>query len=974
MKIKYDANQKFQQDAIASVVDLFEGQPGDADTFLSNIKATQKEGQLFAYEIGAVGNSLVLGDEAILENLKYVQNNKGLPVSNELDGMNFSVEMETGTGKTYVYLRTVFELAKKYNFTKFIILVPSVAIKEGVKTSIESMRQHFFDQYALPFDLYVYDGKSPESVQSFATSTNIQIMIMTIQGIKGDKSRLIFHQQRNQLNGIAPVEYMSATNPIVIMDEPQNMESDLSSGAIEKLSPMCTLRYSATHKNEYNLVYRLDPIDAHKFGLVKEITVASAQQVGGDAKAYLRLIEVTNINGIEAKVEVLARGKSGNIAKKIIKVKKDDDLHHLTKNDAYQNGYLVNELSTDPQYLELSGIGIVKPDDTQEDNSETIHKEMIRETIREHFAKAYRTRELEVKVLSLFFVDKVSSYLEYNETGEQIEGNFAKWFDEIYKAEYERSKLLFTGFEAIMPEDPNEVRKAYFAEMKKAGITKYVDTSGATKTDDDAYDLIMRGKERLLDINEPARFIFSHSALKEGWDNPNVFQICMMRESNSELDRRQTIGRGLRLPVRQGGTRVHDRNVNQLTVIANESYTEFANSLQSEYKKSGIKIGYVRKEEFAKITTKDDKAEPIGYNASASIWQELMVRGMIDDEGRVLPNFEPKRIGFTLNLSDDFKVFEPEIKAIVSECKLDKFIKNAKKRVSRQFNKEVLYSPELEKLWKKISRKTTYRVEFDSNGLVASAIAKIKKEPPIQPLRISVAKNKFELTRGGVKKGAQVSERSANLSGSYEFPNIVKELQEATSLTRRTIIDIVVGSGRLNEFIHNPNDFIQMVKRNLQIVLSDTIIDGIEYEKLDDYVYELRELQRDSQQEAARIVDQLYKVKNNQKSIVDYIPYDSNVEHDFAEFLDNREDIKLFLKLPDRFVVDTPVGNYNPDWAIVKEVDGEEKIFMIRETKGSQQEDLLRGTELAKINCAKKHFSAIGVENYAKSSPSNWNI
>lgn len=503
MKIKYDSQQPFQIQAINAVADIFEGQPYDTESFISKLTARDSDTKLFSYELGAVGNNLLLGDDAILENLRSIQNANGLPVSDLLDGMNFTVEMETGTGKTYVYLRTIFELAKRYNFTKFVILVPSVPIKEGVKTSIESMREHFMQQYALPFDVAVYDGKSPETVQSFATSTNIQIMIMTIQGIKGDKSNRIFHQERDKLNGIAPVEFMAATNPIVIMDEPQNMEGDLSGSAIENLSPMCTLRYSATHRREYNIVYRLDPIDAHKLGLVKGITIASAEQRGGDAKAYLKLIEVTNKSGIEAKVEVLARSATGVIAPRIIKIKQGNDLHHLTKNDAYQNGYIVNNLSTMPQYIEFSGIGIVKSDETLGDNSDTIHREMIRETIREHFDKACRVYEEGVKVLSLFFVDKVSSYLQYDDTGVQIEGNFAKWFDEIYREEFMRAEKFYDNFANIMPSDPASARKAYFSEMKKSGVTRSIDTSGTTKADDDAYDVIMRGKEKLLDMTFP---------------------------------------------------------------------------------------------------------------------------------------------------------------------------------------------------------------------------------------------------------------------------------------------------------------------------------------------------------------------------------------------------------------------------------------------------------------------------------------
>lgn len=969
MKIKYDANQKFQLDAINSVVDLFSGQPYDTEGFVSALRK-ERAGELFDYEVGAVGNNFVLGDEAVLQNLRDIQNTNGLPMSPELDGMNFSVEMETGTGKTYVYLRTIFELAKQYNFTKFIILVPSVAIKEGIKTSVESMREHFREKYALPFDFYVYDGKSPESVQSFATATNIQIMVMTIQGVKGNKNTLIMHQERDQLNGIKPIDYLAATNPIIIMDEPQNMEGELSKTAISDLNPLCTLRYSATHRNQYNLTYRLDPVDAHRMGLVKGITLASAQQKGSDAKAYLKLIETTNTPRMQAKIEVMKREKSGEIRKRIITVVQHADLRLEANNDAYENGYIINEISTIPQMIELSGHGTVRPEDVMGDNTDAVQREMIRETIREHMRREYLLREEGVKVLSLFFVDKVASYLEYDDDGNQVEGKFAKWFDEIYIEERNKSPM----YAEILPDDPAEVRKAYFSEMKKGGVSQYVDSTGATKLDDDAYDLIMRGKERLLDMAEPARFIFSHSALKEGWDNPNVFQICMMRESNSELDRRQTIGRGLRLPVRQDGTRVIDKDINQLSVIADESYTQFATSLQNEYKKAGVKIGYVRHEEFAKIVSLDDAKKTLGFETSKKIWDHLNRRGMIDGDGKVLPGFAPTQFGFTLDLPDGLQRYHTEVVEIVQECKVEKFIGDTKNRKARTFNKEVLFSPELEDLWKKISRKTTYRVQFDRGAVIMGAIAKMKAEPPILPLRVSVEKNRISLVRGGVHNEGMVGERSQDLTGSYDMPNIVKELQEATSLTRATIIEILQASGRLQEFIHNPNDFMQMAKKCLRSTLSDIVIDGIEYEKLDEYVYELRELQRDSQQESERLIDQLYEVKNRQKSIVDYIVFDSNVEHDFAKYLDAREDVKLFLKLPDKFVVDTPVGNYNPDWAIVKHTDGGEKIYMVRETKGAVQEELLRGVESAKIHCATEHFKAIGIDNYAKVSPDNWQI
>ena len=971
VKIKYDSQQDFQITAINAIADVFEGQPNDAEAFSSALKAQAVSGMqagLFN-EIGAVGNNLLLDEDSILENVQAIQNDNGIEPSTRLDGMNFSVEMETGTGKTYVYLRTAFELAKRYNFMKFIIIVPSIAIKEGVKSSIESMRDHFMELYATPFDMNVYDGKSPEVVQSFATSTNMQFMIMTIDAIRGNR-KLVIREERDKLNGIAPIEYLAAVNPIVIMDEPQNMESELSSSAISDLNPMCTLRYSATHTRDYNMMYRLDPVDAHREKLVKGIVVANAQQKGSDAKPYVKLLDVRNTPRLEAYLELLVRDKNGNVGRKPLWVKQHDRLDIRTNNSIYE-GYTVNEISTIPANVEIGTQGILMLGENWGGNDDQILREMIRTTIKEHIKREYVLRDSGIKVLSLFFVDKVRSYLDYDDEGNQIDGQFVKWFDELYREERAKSKY----YEEIMPDDPTEVRSAYFAEMRKGGKTTFVDSKEGkgNANDESAYDLIMRGKEKLLDNANPVRFIFSHSALKEGWDNPNVFQICMMRESNSENDRRQTIGRGLRLPVRQEGNdyvRVFDEQINQLLVIANESYRDFANNLQKEYKKAGIQIGYVRRGEFARIRLHDDAKKMLGHENSREIWEHLQRRGMIDQEGKVLANFTPQNIGFNLDLPGDLQQYHSEVVDIIESCKIDKFIKDAREKQTIRYNKEVLYSPELETLWKKISRKTTYRVSFDNGQVIMAAIETIKRAPEIKPLRIEVIKSRMKLVRGGMHHAGVINESTSNLVGTFELPDIISELQDETSLTRRTIVDILRGSDRLNEFLLNPYDYIQMIKSSIKSVLESIVVDGVKYEKLPEEVYELREYQQDSEKDVDRFVDKLYEVRNTQKTVSDKLALDSATEQQFAQYLDEREDIKLFLKLPAKFVVPTPVGDYNPDWAIVKEVDGQEKIYMVRETKnGGEREE-----ELRKIACAARHFAEIGMENYAKSTPDDWRV
>lgn len=971
MKIKYDSQQPFQIQAIDAIAGVFDGQPRDGEMFAATLKTQAIYGTqagLFS-EIGAVGNNLLLDEDSILQNVRAIQNENGIEPATKLDGMNFSVEMETGTGKTYVYLRTALELAKRYGFNKFIIIVPSIAIKEGVKSSIESMRDHFqFEAGYDPYEASVYDGKSPEVVQSFATSTMTQFMIMTIDAIRGNR-KLIIREARDKLNGIAPLEYLAAVNPVVIMDEPQNMESDLSTSAIADLNPMCTLRYSATHTRNYNMMYRLDPVDAHREKLVKGIVVASAQQKGSDAKPYVKLLEVRNTPKLQAYLELLVRDKNGNIGRKPLWVNHHDKLDIRTGNSIYE-GYTINDISTIPANVEIGTHGVLMLGDNWGGNEDQILREMIRETVKEHIKREYLLKDAGIKVLSLFFVDRVASYLTYDDEGNAVDGRFVKWFDELYREE----RVKYADY-LDLPEDPSEVRKAYFAEMKKKGVTSFVDSKEGkgNANDESAYDLIMRGKEKLLDNANPVRFIFSHSALKEGWDNPNVFQICMMRESSSENDRRQTIGRGLRLPVRQTGNdyvRVFDEQISQLTVIANESYRDFASSLQKEYKKAGIQIGFVRKGEFARITLHNKPSETLGHEKSREIWSHLERRGYINSDGKVLANFTPQNIGFNLDLPSDLQVYHSEVIDIIEGCKIDKFVKDARNKETIRSNKEVLYSSELEALWKKISRKTTYRVAFDNGQVTMAAVEEIKRAPEIKPLRVEVVRNQVQLLRGGVHNAGMVGERSSDLAGTFELPDIISELQDETGLTRRTIVDILQGSDRLHEFLENPYDYIQIVKSSIKSVLAKTVIDGVQYEKMSEEVYELREFQRDSEGDVERFVDRLYEVQHSQKSISNKLSLDSATEQEFAKYLDGREDIRLFLKLPTKFVIPTPVGDYNPDWAIVKEVNGHEKIYMVRETKNGGE----RESELQKIICAGKHFEAIGMYDYAKATPNDWRV
>lgn len=995
-RFQFDASQPYQLDAIASVVDLFDGQPKDAAKFEARLQGVVPEDGLhqsaigeelaaaaqFATEVGAIGNSLVLDPDLILANVQRVQDRNGLEVSPKLhDGaLDFDIEMETGTGKTYVYLRTIFDLAVRYNFTKFVILVPSVAIREGVSTSIRLMREHFENLYkpqGITFDDSVYSGKNAEEVQSFATSTNVQILILTIDSLRGDANTRIMHQARDKLNGLPPIAYLKATRPVVIMDEPQNMESRLSKSAVDDLNPAFTLRYSATHKRQRNVVYRLDPVDAHDKDLVKQIVVADVQQQGADATPYIKLVEVRREPSWSARLEVSCRKADGSPERRVVSVKQHQELSdvRITNNPIYE-GWRINEMSVEPSCVDLTKHGFLNEGESIGASAGAIYKEMIRETVREHLRKESMLRAKGIKVLSLFFVDKVSSFLGDGASNADANGDFVQWFDEVFIEERARS----SSYQQLLPQTPSELRRAYFSQIKRGKTTSFQDSSGTTKSDDDAYQLIMRDKERLLDENEPVRFIFSHSALREGWDNPNVFQICTLREMGAETERRQTLGRGLRLPVAKtdaGYARVDDRGIATLTVVANESYTKFADALQKEYKDAGVEIGRVRKAEFSKIPLQDANGaltdDQFGYQRSIVVWEHLKDKGFINKDGGVTSKFQPNQLGFDLALPVDIVWAESIIIELVGRANIGKYVKPVSKRQPRVLNKQLYSTPEFEEFWEAISQKTTYRVKVEREQLIDNSVQAIREAPKIDALRIQVTRAGVKVLRGGAK-GEELGTRSADLKGSYDLPDIITELQEATSLTRKTIVDILIGSERLREFIGNPNDFIAMVKRALRSELAKIVVEGIQYERIAGSVYELRELQKDGEEEKERFLDQMYEVQHAHKTDFDYVVFDSDVEREFAELLDSREDVKVYMKLPAKFKIDTPVGPYNPDWAIIKQEDGADRIYMIRETKSTFDDSKLRPTELAKIKSAKRHFEAIGIEDYARAVPGTWNL
>ncbi len=671
MKLKFDPSLQYQQDAVNAVVGAFEGQPF-VQTGAMAMQALQIGG-LFQTELG-LGNRLNIGDDEILANVQAIQEANEIEKIAALAGREFSVEMETGTGKTYVYLRTIFELNKTYGFKKFIIVVPSVAIREGVLKSIDVTKEHFhtlFDN--VPFDHFVYDSKRLGKVRQFATSNQIQIMVINIQSFQKDvadkelsemtedelKKLNVINRENDRMSGRRPIEFIQAASPIVIIDEPQSVDTtEKSRRAIANLNPMATLRYSATHRNPYNLVYKLDPIKAYDLRLVKRIEVASIRSDDNFNDAYVKLLKTDNKNGIKAQVEIHKEGASGPKTAKLW-VKQGDDLFVKSdERDAYRDGYIVQNIDCTPgaEYIEFNQGRFLELGQEVGGLGDDVMKAQVWETVEQHLRKERALKGKGIKVLSLFFIDRVANYRIYNEDGSTSLGKIGQWFEEAYKEL--TAKPIYKG---LIPFDVAEVHNGYFSQDKQ-GHAK--DTRGNTADDDDTYSLIMRDKERLLDPEVALRFIFSHSALREGWDNPNVFQICTLNETQSVERKRQEIGRGLRLPVNAAGERVHDETVNRLTVIANESYEDFARTLQTEFEEDfGIKFGRVEKIAFAKLvrTAQDGTETALGQDASVKLWGELVAKGYLNASGDILEKFDPKNPHFKLEVSQEFAALAPEI-------------------------------------------------------------------------------------------------------------------------------------------------------------------------------------------------------------------------------------------------------------------------------------------------------------------------
>lgn len=862
MKLTFEPNLEYQQEAIGAVVGLFEGQMLEDSDYRYGM---QEDGQ-FDF-IDGVGNHLALTDEQILANLQKVQEQNEVPVSESLDGMHFSVEMETGTGKTYVYLRTIYELNSRYGFKKFVIVVPSVPIREGVLKNLQITHEHFQTLYDnIPVNYKVYDRNRISQLRGFATSDNIEILVINIDAFAKDEN--VINKPNDKLNGQEPIKFIQSTCPIVIVDEPQNMESEKRSAAISNLNPLCTLRYSATHRNRYNLIYSLNPVKAYDMGLVKQIEVDSVLEENSQNNAFVELTAITATKTkITAKITIDVNDKDG-VKRKSVAVKVGDDLYNLSNNrEIYRNGFIVEGIDASNGFVSFSNNEVLCQGQQQGGLNDEIMKFQIRRTIEEHLNKELKLNKQGIKVLSLFFIDRVANYRSYDAQGMPVEGKFAVWFEEIY------NELIAKPIYRPLNKYPIEkIHNGYFSQDKKGRLK---DTSGETQADDNTYNLIMKDKEMLLDINNPLRFIFSHTALREGWDNPNVFQICTLNETKSEMKKRQEIGRGLRLAVNQDGARIYDKNINRLTVVANEAYNDFAKALQNELKEDcGVDFGN---------------------------------------------RIKPKR-----------------------------------DRIAVTYRKGFEADPMFLAIWEKLKTKTTYRVRYDTEELIRNAGQAIKNLPKIEKPSVHSIKNEVVITSSGIAsqyKGDRISTGQSD----YVIPDMLRYIQRHTELTRNTIMRIIAESGRINDLAVNPQLFMDLAIASIKRELHKMMIDGIEYRRLGDCTYEMRlfedwETYKD---------EDTFEVSKRDKTIYDnFIPLDSAVENRFAQDCESSDQVKFYFKLPCWFKIPTPIGNYNPDWAVVFEDDN--RIYFVAETKdtGTPTVDMskLRADEQAKIKCGAAHF------------------
>lgn len=988
MKFKFKI-QQYQTDAVENTVAVFRGQPTHTlSTYRRDLGTYQNQRIIYKEEEAGYGNHrLELDKQTILRNIRSIQNLYDIAPSETLAKgvapVNLDIEMETGTGKTYVYIKTMFELNKQYGWSKFIVVVPSIAIREGVTKSFTMLEEHFMELYAKKARWFVYDSSNLQQLDSFSSDSGLCVMIINTQafaasmkeGGRSKESRIIY-SKRDEFGSRRPIDVIAVNNPIVIMDEPQKMEGDATQAGIKRFNPLFVLNYSATHKTKHDTVYALDALDAYRQQLVKRIHVKGFELKnlrGTSGYMYLDSIELSPKRPPMARIEIETKTASGTIVRKTKTFGTGDSLREESGLAEYE-GFTLSEINAKGYVTFLNGVTLRRGEVTGDTNELTMQRVQIRETIKSHFEKERQLFKRGIKCLSLFFIDEVAKYKSYDEEGNEVKGVFQKIFEEEY------ARLVSEEFH-IWDEDydeylrrfvPQEVHRGYFSIDKKTNrvIDGKVEKKTGLSDDISAYDLILKNKERLLSFDEPTRFIFSHSALREGWDNPNVFQICTLRHSNSTTAKRQEVGRGLRLCVDKNGVRmdkellgddVHE--INKLTVIANESYADFTSALQKETRE-------VLRERAAKATVAYFTGKQIKIGEELHTIDELEAsriiiyledNGYIDEDKHITPEYrEAIASGNVAPLPPKLQPIAEGVTRLINSIfdpkALDDMVVEEKTTIRENQLNENFGREEFQALWKEINHQYVYTVSYDSEELIENAILHINAELDVKQLRYIMVE--------GTQDEKQVTEFGGTQSQSHLLTDVctstvrydlVGDIAKGANLTRRTVVKILQGikESKLYLFKNNPEEFIRKVISIIKEQKSTMIVETIHYNmtegKYDSNIFTVK---------SKMDFDKAYEAK---KHITDYVFSDSKGERQFAHDLDEAKEVVVYAKLPRTFQIPTPVGNYAPDWAIAMEVDGIKHIFFIAETKGSMgsMEMEIRGIEKAKIECAEKLYNSI---------------
>jgi len=949
--------------------------------------ARDKYGKMRIAMIGYMNAMLRITSENVLKNIKKVQKDNGFSeTSKKLDGQyNLTVEMETGTGKTYTYIKTMYELNKAYGWNKFIIVVPSVAIREGVYKSFQMTEDHFMSDYAQKIRYFIYNSKQLQKIEQFASDSNINCMIINSQAFnaRGQDARRIY-MELDEFQSRRPIDVLAKTNPIMIIDEPQSVEGEKTKASLKLFNPLFTLRYSATHKEEYNKIYRLDALDAYNMKLVKKIAVKGISVNGSTGASSYLYFEGVQLRGSKKPVARLEyeHKVASNVKKKLRIVNEGDNLFELSGELAEYKGFVVSEINGANNSISFTNGVTLFADESFGDLAEAdLRRIQIRETIRSHLEKESTLFDDGIKVLSLFFIDEVAKYKVY-EKGVEGNGIYADVFEREYQAIFDEMKTEgyfsseFIDYAAVNPKDTH---RGYFAIDKEKHLVNPILKAGVESSEDiSAYDLIMKNKEQLLSFDEPTRFIFSHSALKEGWDNPNVFQICTLKQSGSDTRKRQEVGRGMRLCVNNRGERIDANfpgvdvhNVNLLTVIASESYEDFAKTLQSEIASSlSSRPKKADVDFFLNKDLVDEKGQQLTINASiaAKIHYALIKSDYVDEENHLTEQYFNDLEAETVVVPPVITGFEQSfielVSTIYSEHDIRQFENDRKNNVSDLKLNDNFRKTEFQELWKQINRKSVYRVSFKSEELVKNAIAEINKSLIVKAITfdITYAELSSKALQSDYETGNAfhvLENTSGRLDRTEHFPvkyDLVGQIAERTKLTRKTVIAILQGilEEKFNLFKKNPESFIARISKIINEQKATMIIQQITYNPLDEEFSTSIFTQNNLR---GKLGDNAVELK---KHIFNFVITDSTTERTFAKKLDIENAVEVFAKLPRGFFISTPVGNYNPDWAIVfKDSEDVKTVYFIAETKGDSASLQLKGVENAKIECARKHFEAI---------------